>query len=78
MTRPTRLGDAEREALDALHRRGGVHDARKDRPLWENAYWTLQLMASLSRKGCVKVTGPGVFEITTHGKIAAIDGNPSR
>lgn len=76
MTQSTRLGSAEGEALRELRARGGRWSV-EDQALWENRHWTLRLMASLSRKGCVQVTGVGTFSITAEGRAAAVGLNPS-
>lgn len=77
MEKLRRLGDAEREALVALQRRGGSWKAG-DRPLWGGSqHWTLQLMASLSRKEYVLVTGADAFELSAAGRLDADRRNPS-
>jgi hypothetical protein len=76
MAKQIRLGDAERETLVALERRGG-NWTTADRALWDSRHWTLQLMASLSRKGCVQVTGVDTFAITPQGRAVALRLNPS-
>lgn len=46
------LGTAEKSALLALMNRGGSW-AKGDKPLWESAYWTIELLCGLIRKGMV-------------------------
>jgi hypothetical protein len=59
-----RLGDAERQALAALIECGGRWTA-EDRPLWDNRYWTEQLLISLARKGFVMVMADRSYRAVT-------------
>lgn len=76
MSRKLPLGSAERAVLDELAQRNGrwTHD---DLPLYENRYWTLQLLSSLSRKGMVREVVPDLrYELTDEGTKEAGTGNP--
>lgn len=75
MTRLKPMGDAERETLAALIavRQWGP----SDNPLWENGYWTAQLLNSLARKGYVTDTSDGIYRPSDDG-LAEIIRRPFR
>jgi hypothetical protein len=72
VTRQRPLGDSEKQVLAALSRCEGSWSVTS-RPLWDSRYWTLQLLYSLTRKGCVCEKVAGTFEITDAGQRTVED-----
>jgi hypothetical protein len=60
MPRNVRLGTAEEQTLEALFFRGGAW-TDQDPPLWDNRYWTHQLLNALARKGHVVQGKDGTY-----------------
>lgn len=58
------LGSAETAVLRALADRPGGAWTTDDLPLWDNRYWTLQLLNKLAKRGLVtEVTAGRVFRL---------------
>jgi hypothetical protein len=67
MSRVKPPGTAEQVVLLSLEATGGVWTTN-DRPLYENRYWTLRLLAALTKSGYVRETIPDKkYELTTEG-----------
>lgn len=61
------LGTAEKTALLALLNRGGTW-SKGDKPLWESAYWTIELLCGLIRKGMATEVAIGKqYELSEQG-----------